>query len=199
MGKFIILFIIFLPINISAQNVEQETFINHFYDIENIEDYIKSIDTLIDTGESNVYDSLKEIQLNAAIPKIKSKNGISMVYTLTHTEIGVVIQFSISRTSYLPKPLGMNILSLFRKRSGWPAPMYYQVSKKQVFISDWIISNEDFKDVKKQLKQIRLKIRKDTNYEKIFGDAMKDTINLIESNKSGKIIEKSMLLIKNRL
>jgi len=143
-------------------------FVDHFHDDANVPSYVAMVDKLIDAGEAKVYKSIEEEKKDSQTPREKSPNGILMLYTVAHTQDGVLVHFSTSRAPYLPMAFGRHIVGLFMARSGWPKPAVFQVSENHVFHALWMVPEAQFAQIQPALLGLRAKIRSSEDAKAAF-------------------------------
>lgn len=171
-------------VEINTSNLEKkesseiDQFTGNFYNIDNIIDYIKCMDSVIDSAESKPGNSIKALQQGKNIVSITTNNHVHMAYSITYTNIGfVALHVSFSRPPYMATPFGKYLVVLFLKRSGWPAPNEFLVSKNRVYHAGWIFNSKEYEAINKESKAIRSRARLDTDYETM------SFITMIESSK----------------
>jgi hypothetical protein len=181
MKTFALLLVALLVVRPSAMAASDDTkaFTDHFYDDANIPSYVASVDDLIVAGEAKIYASIEDEKKDSQSPRAKTPNGILMVYTVTHTPKGVLVHFSTSRAPYLPMPLGKHIVGLFMARSGWPKPMMFAISDRQVFHAVWMMPEAKFAEIQKGRPELNAKT---TNSAEVKSAFLKGLLRSAELN-----------------
>lgn len=186
---FLLLILVSVSMNASGQSVDD--FTAHFFDQENIADYIEKIDSLISQSEANILSSLDDVR--EKMPRARTGNGINMAYTIFENTEGVNHHFSVSRPPYLATVFGVDIVTLFGDRAGLPFPPDIKISKNQVFHAAWSFSKENAEQKKKEIAELRAENRREKDYKKILIRVMEKVFKL----KPHQMINKRVSEISN--
>ena len=145
----------------------EKRFIDTVYDDENVSHYVTLIDSVTVHALGRIYGSLSEMAKDDDIGKVKTTNGVLMVYTVRERNGEFEHQVSVSRRPYLASTLGTMFVSLFAQRTGLEVPEQVFWTQNGVFHAFWTLSAQQQVELVGQLEA-----RRDVEPEEAFTAAM---------------------------
>lgn len=153
---------------------EYQTFIDEFFSPANIENYISTIDDLVDAGSTRVFENAAALETgNGPATKITA-NGIQMVFSIFPTDEGLAYHLALSRKEQLPRGFAATLVAAFADRAGLVLPMVIKVGENQSFHVVWEVPHKYIETDARIVEELRTRSRRRTDAQQVFSDA---TIN----------------------
>lgn len=151
-----------------------QTFIDEFFSPENIGNYIAIIDELVDAGSARVFPDPAAVETGDGPAARVTANGIRMVFSIYHTDTGLVYHLALSRGDHLPRDFAATLVAAFTDRAGLMLPRVIKVGAHADYHVVWEVPNERLDLDARIVAELRSRSRQRADPQEVFSDA---TIN----------------------
>jgi len=153
---------------------EYQAFIDAFFSSENIANYITTIDELVDAGSAQISPDPVSVEAGDGPAARVTANEIRMVFSIYHTDRGLVYHLALSREAHLPRDFAATLVAAFADRAGLMLPRVVKAGAHGDYHVVWEVPRDRIEMDAQIVAELRAKSRQRHDPQEVFSDA---TIN----------------------